>query len=48
KMIFKTINAEYVGKILSLNTDTLPSAKDESAMQGAQDIAKMLNSLCDN
>ena len=45
KMIFKTINAEYVGKILSLNTDTLPSIKDEAAMKSTVEIAEMLNRL---
>lgn len=45
-MIFKTINAEFVGKIHSLNTDILPSAKDENAMEEALKIARMLNRLC--
>ena len=45
KMIFKTIDTDYVGKIFSLNTDTLPSIKDEAAMKSTVEIAEMLNRL---
>lgn len=45
KIIFKTINAEYMYKIQSLNTDTIPSSKDMAAMESALVIANKLNTL---
>lgn len=45
-IILKQINAELVGTILSLQTDTVPAKEDDTALGKARELALQLNELC--
>ena len=45
KIILGHINADLIGKVLSLNTNNLPAQKDTAALSQAQKLALKLNEL---
>lgn len=44
KIIFDLLNAENMGTVLSLNTDRIPSCKDEKALKEISLLAEKINS----
>jgi len=45
KIIFKVINAELIGTVLSLNTNNIPASEDKAALKKAKEVALALNQL---
>lgn len=43
KIIFRHVNAEIIGEIFSLNTDTIPAKEDLKALEKAKALALRLN-----
>lgn len=45
KTLLKSMNAEVIGKVYSLNTDAVPSKNDNYAIEQINDLANKLNNM---